>query len=314
MNNRTIRKEYDDYLFLELRLSQSTRETYGREIDRFFYFLSENSLELQGVVTTDLLSYLAFLDDKELKPVTITRSLSSLRSFFRFLNYEGYREDNPAEKIEFQKREFRLPNVLSPEDIDHFLNSISTDTRPGLRDRALFELIYSCGLRISEAVTLTLGNLFFEDALLRVHGKRDKERLVPFGSQAELWLRKYLNEVRPSLMKHGVKDDHVFLSIRGKGISRKGVWKRFKEIRNKAGIDAKIHTLRHSFATHLVQGGADLRIVQELLGHSDISTTQIYTHVQNSELQKNHNDFHPLNENDNKSDFLVLHYNDEGVV
>ncbi len=207
-----------------------------------------------------------------------------------------------------------MPNVLSPEDIDHFLNSISTDTRPGLRDRALFELIYSCGLRISEAVTLTLGNLFFEDALLRVHGKRDKERLVPFGSQAELWLRKYLNEVRPSLMKHGVKDDHVFLSIRGKGISRKGVWKRFKEIRTKAGIDAKIHTLRHSFATHLVQGGADLRIVQELLGHSDISTTQIYTHVQNSELQKNHNDFHPLNENDNKSDFPFLHYNDEGVV
>ena len=314
MNIRTIRKEYDDYLFLELRLSQSTRETYCREIDRFFYFLSKNSLELQGVVTADLLSYLAFLDDKELSSVTITKSLSSLRSFFRFLNYEGYREDNPAEKIEFKKRELRLTNVLYTEDLDHFLNSISTDTRPGLRDRALFELIYSCGLRISEAVTLTLGNLFFEDALLRVHGKRDKERLVPFGSQAELWLRKYLNEVRPSLMKHGVKDDHVFLSIRGKGISRKGVWKRFKEIRTKAGIDAKIHTLRHSFATHLVQGGADLRIVQELLGHSDISTTQIYTHVQNSELQKNHNDFHPLNENDNKSDFPFLHYNDEGVV
>ena len=296
MNIRTIRKEYDDYLFLELRLSQSTRETYGREIDRFFYFLSGNSLDLHGVVTADLLNYLSFLNEKGLDSVTISKSLSCLRSFFRFLNYEGYREDNPTEKIEFQKRESRLPNVLSAVDIDHFLNSITTDTLLGLRDRALFELIYSCGLRISEAVTLTMGNLFFEDALIRVHGKRDKERLVPFGSQAEVWLRKYLNEVRPSLMKHGIKDDHVFLSIRGKGISRKGVWKRFKEIRDEAGIDAKIHTLRHSFATHLVQGGADLRIVQELLGHSDISTTQIYTHVQNSALQKNHNDFHPLNE------------------
>ncbi|MCK5198312.1 MAG: tyrosine recombinase, partial [Spirochaetales bacterium] len=306
--------EYDDYLFLELRLSQLTRETYVREIDRFFLFLLENNLELEGITAEDLIKYLSFLDEKGLGPVTLTKSLSCLRSFFRFINYEGYRGDNPTDRIEFQKRNSKLPDVLSPGDIDRFLNSISTDNLLGIRDRTLFELIYSCGLRISEAVTLTIGNLFFEDALIRVHGKRDKERLVPFGSRAELWLRKYLNEVRPELIKHGIKDDHIFLSIRGKGISRKGVWKRFKEIRNESGIDAKVHTLRHSFATHLIHGGADLRIVQELLGHSDISTTQIYTHVQNSDLQKNHDEFHPLNENDDKPDFPASKYINEGVV
>lgn len=314
MNIQTIRREYDDYLFLELRLSQLTRETYGREIDHFFNFLSENSLNLEGIETADLITYLSVLDGKGLGPVTITRILSCLRSFFRFINYEGYRQDNPTEKIEFQKKNSKLPDVLSPEEVDRFLSSISTDNLLGIRDRSLFELIYSCGLRISEAVNLTVGNLFFEDALIRVHGKRDKERLVPFGARAELWLRKYLNEVRPSLMKHGIKDDHIFLSIRGKGISRKGVWKRFKEISEKSGVDAKVHTLRHSFATHLIHGGADLRVVQELLGHSDITTTQIYTHVQNSELQKNHDDFHPLNENDAESDLHISPYINEGVV
>ncbi len=314
MNSKTVRKEYDDYLFLELRLSHLTRETYGREIDRFFIFLLENSLELKGITTADLIKYFSFLDGKGLASVTIIKSLSCLRSFFRFLNYEGYREDNPTEKIEFQKKNCKLPNVLSPEEIDNFLNSISIDTPLGLRDRSLFELIYSCGLRISEAVSLTMGNLFFEDALIRVNGKRGKERLVPFGSKAEFWLRKYLNEVRPSLVKHGIKDDHIFLSIRGKGISRKGVWKRFKEIKDISGINAKVHTLRHSFATHLIQGGADLRIVQELLGHSDISTTQIYTHVQNSDLQRDHDDFHPLNEDNDKPVFSVSQYAGKGEV
>lgn len=314
MNIKTIRRQYDDYLFLELRLSQLTRETYAREIDRFFIFLLENSLEPERIVTEDLIKYLSFLNEKGLDPVTITKSLSCLRSFFRFLNYEGYREDNPTERIEFQKKNTKLPDVLSLMEIDCFLNSISTDDFLGIRDRALFELIYSCGLRISEAVTLTLGNLFFEDALIRVHGKGNKDRMVPFGSKAELWLRKYLNEVRPNLIKHGIKEDHIFLSIRGKGISRKGVWKRFKEVSDKSGIDAKIHTLRHSFATHLIQGGADLRIVQELLGHSDISTTQIYTHVQNSDLQKNHDEFHPSNENDTESYFSVSLSDKEGIV
>ncbi len=314
MNILTVRKEYDDYLFLELRLSPLTRETYGREIDRFFVFLSQSGSNLENLMSDVLIEYLSSLHKIGLDSVSIAKSLSCLRSFFRFMNYEGYREDNPTDKIEAQRANSPLPEVLSVEDIDRFLNSISIDTQLGIRDRALFELIYSCGLRISEAVNLTMGNLFINEALVRVHGKRDKDRMVPFGSQAELWLQRYLTEVRHTLAKHGIQDDHLFLSIRGRGLSRKGVWKRFKEITLKADLKAKVHTLRHSFATHLIHGGADLRIVQELLGHSNITTTQVYTHVQNSDLQQNHDSFHPLNEDDSESKLHFSSYIKEGVV
>ncbi len=314
MDILTVRKEYEDYLFLELRLSPLTRETYAREIGRFFVFLLKSDLNPENLKSNSLIEYLSILHNNGLDPVTIAKSLSCLRSFFRFMNYEGYRQDNPTDKIESQRVDSPLPEVLSVEDIDKFLNSISTETPLGVRDRALFELIYSCGLRISEAVNLTMGNLFFDEALIRVHGKRDKERLIPFGSQAEKWLKRYIKEVRHIFVKHNVPDDHLFLSIRGRGLSRKGIWKRFKEIRIKSGIDAKVHTLRHSFATHLIHGGADLRVVQELLGHSNITTTQVYTHVQNSDLQENHNMFHPLNEDDSESEFHISPYVKEGAV
>ena len=314
MDKLAVRKEYEDYLFLELRLSPLTRETYTREIDRFFLFLSESDINPKYLKSDILIEYLSELDKKGLDSVTVAKSLSCLRSFFRFMNYEGYRQDNPTDKIESHRLNTPLPEVLSATDIDKFLNSISTETLLGIRDRALFELIYSCGLRISESVNLTMGNLFFEEALIRVHGKRNKERLIPFGSQAEKWLKRYLVEVRHTLVKQNVHDDHLFLSIRGRGLSRKGIWKRFKETVAKSGIDAKVHTLRHSFATHLIHGGADLRIVQELLGHSNITTTQVYTHVQNSDLQENHNMFHPLNEDEPESEFHFSPYVKEGAV
>ncbi len=301
MTLETVLREYNDYLLLELRLSPLTRETYGREIKKFLIYLSDNSLDPETVNSEDLVKYLLIQKERGLDPVTLARYLSSLRSFFRFINYEGYRSDSPVDKIEFQRVKTKLPDVLSPREIDIFLEAIPKDTNLGIRDRAMFELIYSCGLRISEIVNLTIGNVFFDDALVRVRGKGGKERLIPFGSRAEMQLRKYINTGRPSLVCHGKRDDHFFLSIRGKGISRKGVWKRFHEISDKTGIRAKVHTLRHSFATHLIHGGADLRVVQELLGHSDISTTQIYTHVKNSDLQKSHDEFHPLNEGSSDS-------------
>lgn len=314
MDILTVRKEYEEYLFLELRLSPLTRETYTREIDGFYIFLSESDIDLEDLKSGDLIEYLSILHKRGLSPVTIAKSLSCLRSFFRFLNYEGYRKDNPTDKIEAQKIQSQLPEVLSLVEIERFLNSISTDSPLGIRDRAIFELIYSCGLRISEAVNLTMGNLFFDEALIRVHGKRGKDRMIPFGSHAEEWLKKYISEARSTLVKYTIQDDHLFLSIRGRGLSRKSVWKRFKETAAKTGIDSKVHTLRHSFATHLVQGGADLRIVQELLGHSNITTTQVYTHVQNSDLQQNHDDFHPLNEDNSESEFHISSYIKEGVV
>jgi integrase/recombinase XerD len=201
-------------------------------------------------------------------------------------------DSNPAELIESPKIPRKIPRVFSQGEVDQFLGSIDTSTALGLRDRALFELIYSCGLRVSEAVDLTLGSLFLGDRALHVTGKGSKDRYTPLGEVAEYWLRRYLAEARPALATGG-QDEHLFLSRRGKKLSRKGMWKRFNQILEKAGLQGKIHTLRHSFATHLLAGGADLRSVQELLGHADIGTTQIYTHVGQKELQSYHDRFHP---------------------
>ena len=314
MNIRTVRKEYDDYLFLDLRLSSLTRETYGREIERFVDYLIESNIDIKEVSSLRITNYLTTLHKQGLTPVTIAKVLSSIRSFFRFLNYEGYRKDNPTDKIEPMSLDSSLPGVLSLEETDRFLDSIPLDSIPGLRDRTMFEIIYSCGLRISEALNITMGNLFFDDALIRVTGKRDKDRLVPFGSKAEYWLKKYLKEGRVVLVKQEITDDHLFLSIRGRKLSRKSIWKRFHEYTLLSGIDAKVHTLRHSFATHLIQGGADLRVVQELLGHSSITTTQVYTHIQNKDLQVNHDTFHPLNEVSSEEDLRFLSSGKVGVL
>ena len=222
---------------------------------------------------------------------TMARVVSSVRALCKFMRLEGYRSDDPSELIETPKQDRQLPAVLPPEEIDRFLSTIDPGSPRGLRDRALFELIYSCGLRISEAAALTFDQLYIKERVIRVVGKRRKERLVPFGEEAATWLARYLDEGRPSLAKS--RSDRVFLNQAGKGISRKGIWKRFDGLRDAAGVKAKVHTFRHSFATHLLAGGADLRTVQELLGHSDISTTQIYTHIDPESLQAYHRDFFP---------------------
>ncbi|MEW5813881.1 MAG: tyrosine-type recombinase/integrase, partial [Spirochaetota bacterium] len=206
---------------------------------------------------------------------------------------EKIREDNPVLRIDMPRLKRKIPAVLSREEVDCFLNVIDTTDMLGLRDRALFELIYSCGLRVSETVELRLGQLYLGERILRVVGKGDRERLVPIGEISIYWLKKYLEEVRPRLRKGVNRIDTVFISSRGTGISRKGIWKRFKEIARKAGLAGKVHTLRHSFATHLLKGGADLRAVQELLGHADISTTQIYTHLEKEDLKSYHRLYHP---------------------
>ena len=239
---------------------------------------------------------ITYLSEKQLSGIdqrTISKMLSCLRGFFDYLVVERIREDNPTRVIDAPKIPIRVPGVLTVEDVDLFLDSIDSSTPLGLRDRALFELIYSCGLRISEAVDLTTHSLFPKEGLLRVVGKGNKERLVPLEGAALLWLERYLKESRPRLLKPGIPCRYLFINHRGKGISRKGIWKRFKEITDRAGVDAKVHTLRHSFATHLLQGGADLRAVQELLGHADISTTQIYTHLEKEYLKALHGRYHP---------------------
>ena len=213
-----------------------------------------------------------------------------MRAFGDYLERKGLWTENLVLEIDKPKTARNLPKVLSVEQIDALLDSIDKSTLSGKRDDALFELVYSCGLRISEVCTLKLANVHLDERLILVHGKGDKERLVPFGDRAYEKILVYMNEVRPELVK-GRTVAELFVNYRGEAISRKGVWKRFQELEALSGVEAKVHTLRHSFATHLLAGGADLRSVQELLGHSDLSTTTIYTHVTDKQLEEAHEKF-----------------------
>ncbi len=296
-----ILSDYEDYLKIDLRLSLNTVEAYRRGCADFLIFVNEDKdASLSTISAADIISYLnirRLQEDGEktiiLSQRTISRILSSLRSFFNFLILEKIRDDNPAKTVDMPKLNKKLPEVMSIDEIDLFLAEIDIDKPSGLRDRALFELIYSCGLRVSEAVSLSFGGLFLDEGLIRVRGKGDKDRFVPLGDEVKYWLERYLDAGRPALVKKTDNSGRIFLNYRGQPLTRKGMWKRFHAIAEKLGLQAKIHTLRHSFATHLLQGGADLRSVQELLGHTDISTTQIYTHLSRDDLKENHMHFHP---------------------
>ncbi|MDY7029510.1 MAG: site-specific tyrosine recombinase XerD [Spirochaetota bacterium] len=293
MKSRGILREYEDYLVSVARIAENSRDTYMREIHFLEQWCAQAGIDLEKVSAVDLIAYVAHRQVNNVDHRTLAKGISALRSLYSFLMEEGRREDNPAALLEIPKHTVPLPEVMSVEEIEAFFAAIPLDTLYGVRDRTMFELIYSCGLRVSEAAQLRMGNLYLNEKLLRVQGKGGRERLVPVGEQAENWLRSYLNEVRPLLLKSRRIEDRVFVSMRGAGLSRKSIWKRFKEICSRVGIEAKVHTLRHSFATHLLQGGADLRSVQELLGHADIATTQIYTHVENEQLRKIHDAMHP---------------------
>lgn len=307
----SILKKYEQYLKAELNLSSATVEIYLPEVALFCRWLSARKLEgvtLENIDVCYIEDYLiarregkislSTYGEKEvtsqllLKAATLNKISSGIRSFFRFLQLEEVRDDNPARFLESSRREKKLPHVLSVEDIDAVLASIDISTLAGLRDRALFETIYSCGLRISETCSLTCSNIFNNDDVIKVIGKGSKQRIVPEGDAAVYWLKKYLAEARPLMLKKK-KNDFVFLNSRGEGIGRKGVWKRFKQIAENCGIKSRVHSLRHSFATHMLTGGADLRSVQELLGHADISTTQIYTHLTRDDLKEYHKKYHP---------------------
>lgn len=284
--------DYQDYLTAELRLSPQTVATYTRDCRNFVRWMNEQELSAATVDVNGVIDYLINRQTGEgLDQRTIAKIVSALRSLFQFLIIEDVREDNPASGVELPRPDQRLPGVLDVADVERLLDAIDIDSPLGLRDRSLFELIYSCGLRVSEAVALSLDRVFLAEQLVRVVGKGDKERLVPMGGHACHWLSRYLQEARPHLVKRPT--NVVFVNRRGDRLSRKGMWKRFREAAERAGVQAKVHTLRHSFATHLLSGGADLRSVQELLGHADISTTQIYTHVDRDDLRQYHADFHP---------------------
>ena len=277
---------YTDLLLVK-RDSEQTAITYKISAEEFLNWLVTEHIKLKDVSVQNLLYYIIKRKEDGCSELTIAKDISGLRAFGDYLERKGMWSENPAMELDKPKAARNLPKVLSIEQIDSLLDSIDKTSLSGKRDDALFELVYSCGLRISEVCTLKLANLHLEERLILVHGKGDKERLVPFGDRAYEKLLIYLQEVRPELVK-GRNVAEVFVNYRGEPISRKGVWKRFKELEALSGVEAKVHTLRHSFATHLLQGGADLRSVQELLGHSDLSTTTIYTHVTDKQLEEAH--------------------------
>ena len=293
-------RRFQAYLLATRRRSVLTADAYLREIEMLENFLFQYGKTPLDAGEEDLLAYLVNRSQSGLQRTTMARIIASLHSFYRFCLNEKLRADDPSMQIRTPKQDRNLPDVLDPDSIEHVLECIDITSPTGLRDRALFELIYSCGLRISEAANLKFQQLYLQERLLRVIGKRKKERLVPFGDEAKYWLSRYLAEARPLLEKRE-RTDFVFLNQEGKGISRKGIWKRFSKIREKSGVNAKVHTFRHSFATHLLAGGADLRTVQELLGHSDIATTQIYTHIDEESLMMYHKEYFPRKSEKNKA-------------
>lgn len=289
---KDIINRYSEYLTAELRLAAHSIDTYTTECRVFIEYCLREQKDALAAAAPDIVEYLVARQVDGIDQRTISKILSSLRSFYRFCVLDGLIQGNPAETVEMPRIKRKLPEVFSSEQVEHLLDSCQNDTACGLRDRALFELIYSCGLRVSEAVDISLDQLFIKDGFLKIIGKGEKERLVPIGEHAVFWLKKYIEEARPKL-QGALKNNFVFLNRFGRRLSRKGIWKRFKEIALHAGIEGKVHTLRHSFATHLLKGGADLRAVQELLGHSDIGTTQIYTHVGREDLKEYHHKYHP---------------------
>lgn len=286
-------KDYTSYLVAERRLSKQTIETYGRDCAAFVDYCVRENLDIVSISSDVLIRYII---DRQLTGAsqgTIAKNVSALRSLYRFFQLENLREDDPTELLDMPKIVRSIPRVLSEEEVDKFLCSIPLEHPVGLRDRAMFEMVYSCGLRISEVSGVRLSQVYLSEGIVRISGKGSKERVVPLGEVSIHWIRQYLEKGRPFFEKREKPCDRLYLSQRGAGLSRKSIWKRFKMFSSVAGIDAKVHTLRHSFATHLLKGGADLRAVQELLGHADIGTTQIYTHLDRKHLKQTHARFHP---------------------
>lgn len=286
------------YLKVVRGLSVNTIQNYERDIRKFQTFLTENSNH--NLMTFDELDIKAFLSDltlKHLAPNSRARVISSLRQLSRYFLKEKIRSDDPSRLIELPKKARPLPKQLTVSEVDALLKAPDVSDLIGLRDRTIFELMYATGLRVSELTHLTVGEVHLDTQIIRVIGKGNKERLIPIANQAMFWLQRYLEDSRPTLVgrSKGKPSTIFFLNRRGEGFTRQGIWKNLKKYVVKAGIKKVVspHVLRHSFASHLIQNGADLRIIQELLGHSDISTTEIYTHLDQVHLRKIYKNSHP---------------------
>lgn len=285
---------YMSYIAVERGLARNTLDSYNGDLIRYMSFLREFGYTMEETSKVEVMSFLLSLRKRGLSAKTVARSISVLRGFYRWLADEGVLRTNPLEDMESPKTTRSLPEVLSLDEVDSLLDQPNPSHPVGMRDKAMLELLYATGLRVSELTNLELNNINLEAGYLIVLGKGSKQRIVPMGEEALYWLKAYLEESRKRLLGNH-RSPLAFVSQQGRGITRQGFWKIIKKYSLKAGIKKNIspHTLRHSFASHLLEGGADLRSVQSLLGHVDISTTQIYTHVTRERLKKIHARFHP---------------------
>lgn len=285
-----------EYLTVELGLSANTRQAYERDLRLFCKTLGfKNSDALVNVSREQITGYMTQLKENGLAAATIARKLAAIKAFYRFMTAEGYMDANPAEVVEAGTKGIKLPRVLSEDEVVRLLNQPDITTAEGFRDRTMLEVLYATGMRVSELINLTLERVDLNMKYIIAFGKGSKERIVPLGSVAAEFLQQYLEKVRPKLTHAGRNTNIVFLAFGGHELTRQRFWQIIRAYGRKASINKALtpHILRHSFATHLLDNGADLRSVQELLGHSDISTTQIYTHLTNKRLRDIYAKAHP---------------------
>jgi integrase/recombinase XerD len=283
------------YLVVEKGLSNKTLEAYSHDLHRFVDYLRSKGIpDVRKTSKLDVRAFLHWLKRRDLSSRTMARNLVALRTFFRFLVQEGHLDVSPAEELESPSMTKKLPDILTLKEVERLLDQPNTLTALGTRDRAMLEMLYATGMRVSELVQLPINQVNVEGGFVLLYGKGSKERAVPIGGEAMKWATLYLKTARGSLAK-GKESPLLFINRSGKGLSRQRFWKSIKAYGRKAGIQKRItpHLLRHSFASHLLERGADLRSVQMMLGHSDISTTQIYTHVAGERLKKIHQRHHP---------------------
>jgi integrase/recombinase XerD len=291
-----VLKDYQNYLRLERGLSENSILNYSLDIKKLAHWLDTNKIEVSPVdISEEILQQFIYEVAKKVNPRTQSRLISGLKGFFNYLIFEDYRKTNPLELIEAPKLGRKLPDTLAVEEIDAIIRAIDLSSKQGERNRAIIETLYGCGLRVSELTNLKISDLYFEEGFIKVTGKGDKQRLVPIGPTTEKYISIYRKEVRIHHNIHPAAMDTVFLNQHGRPLTRAMIFTIVKRLAEKAGIHKTIspHTFRHSFATHLLENGADLRAIQQMLGHESITTTEIYTHIDRRHLTEIINRFHP---------------------
>ncbi len=288
--------DYITYLKIEKGLAKNSIDSYGRDVKKLISYLEDNNITISPVdINETTIQEFIYGVSKTINARSQARLISGIRNFFEYLIFEDYRKDNPTDLIETPKIGLKLPDTLAIEDIDKLINAIDLSEPQGERNRTIIETLYSCGLRVSELVSLQLSDLFFEEGFIRVLGKGNKQRFVPINTQTQKYITNYINEIRVHLNVKKGFEDTVFLNRRGKNLTRVMIFTIVKNLAIKIDLKKKIspHTFRHSFATHLLERGADLRAIQQMLGHESITTTEIYMHLDRSFLKEVVNTFHP---------------------